>query len=137
MKKLLIALAMMVSTVCSAQTTETLTFSNLRAYDGDTVRTPLVVIKGLSSLSIRVKGIDTPEIRGQCDSEKVLAKKARDRLNEMLVGEVTVVPVSWDKYGGRFIASIYMKDGKSVADVLIAENLAYKYNGGQKRSWCK
>ena len=49
-------------------------------YDGDTCKfdipdVPDVFGKGLS---IRIRGIDTPEIRGKCENEKVLAKKAKE-----------------------------------------------------------
>ena len=111
-------------------------FVGLRAYDGDTIKTPIVALKGLPKLSIRIAGIDTPEIRGKCDYEKTQAIKARDRLNQLLEGEVTVTPLSWDKYGGRFIATVQDKDGRNVSEILITEGLARPYQGEKKLPWC-
>jgi hypothetical protein len=42
----------------------------------------------ISNMSVRVAGIDTPEIRGHCDAEKQLAIKARDRVLALLAGAV-------------------------------------------------
>ena len=133
MKKILVGIMLLLSFSASA---EELKFIGLRAYDGDTIRTPIVALKGLPKLSIRVQGIDTPEIRGKCDSEKIQALKARDRLNQLLDGEVTVIPIEWDKYGGRFIAKVLDKDGRNVSDILITEGLARPYQGEKKQPWC-
>ena len=58
----------------------------IRAYDGDTIT---VTIPGTHPLfgeriSIRVEGIDTPEIRGKCQQEKDLAYEARDFVRQIL-----------------------------------------------------
>ena len=135
MKKILILAILLILplTVIAEQ----LKFVGLKAYDGDTVRTPIRALKGLPTLSIRFYGIDTPEIRGACEYEKSLAIKARDRLNVILEGEVTVTPMGWDKYGGRFTATIHDMDGRNVAYVLIAEGLGRPYFGEKKQSWCE
>lgn len=49
-------------------------------YDADTLR---INIEGYppiagENISIRVNGVDAPEIRGKCDSEKIAAQKARE-----------------------------------------------------------
>ena len=133
MKKIFVAILLVLSFSAFA---EPMKFVGLRAYDGDTIKTPIVALKGLPKLSIRVDGIDTPEIRGKCDYEKQLAIKARDRLNQLLEGEVTVTPLSWDKYGGRFIAVVQDKDGRNVSEILITEGLARPYQGEKKLPWC-
>jgi micrococcal nuclease len=135
MKKIMIAL-MLVCGIAGAQ--ERLSFKGLKAYDGDTIKTTLAPLKGITPLSIRVYGIDTPEITGKCDKEKLLARKARDRLNLILKDEITVLPMDWDKYGGRFVATVFDKNGKNVGDILISEGLAVPYFGDKKISnWCK
>ncbi len=52
-------------------------------YDGDTLTVnahpwPQITIR----TSVRVAGIDAPEIRGQCDSEKAMAREARELARE-------------------------------------------------------
>ena len=134
MKKILFVLLLATSTLVSAQ--EVFKFKGLKNYDGDTITTPIIAIKGLPPLHIRVFGIDTPEIKGACPEEKALAKKAKERLAEILQDEVTIQPMDWDKYGGRFIATVYDKNGKNVAETLISEGLARPYFGEKKTPWC-
>ena len=44
----------------------------ISAYDGDTFRVDIAEIHPLIGLNlpIRLRGVDTPEIRGKCDQEK-------------------------------------------------------------------
>ena len=59
----------------------------VRNYDGDTVTVDLVDLRDIDldgtfaplwdNIGIRVAGVDTPEIRGKCPAEKVLAKEAK------------------------------------------------------------
>ncbi len=50
-------------------------------YDGDTLTVDAEPEPGLTArTSVRVDGIDTPEIRGGCPAEKALALQARDFL---------------------------------------------------------
>lgn len=110
---------------------------DLVAYDGDTIKTQLRPFEKLSPLSIRVRGIDTPELRGKCESEKVKAREAKAFMNTLLQGQiVTVVPYSWDKYGGRFVADVYDSKHVKIADIMIQSGHARPYSGGAKSSWC-
>jgi endonuclease YncB( thermonuclease family) len=57
-----------------------------RCYDGDTCTFTLPGIHPLfgEKISVRIAGIDTPEIRGKCDQEKTLVKEARDVVRGIL-----------------------------------------------------
>jgi len=48
-------------------------------YDGDTFRANIKDYPGIVGyrIGIRVNGIDTPEIRGKCEKEKLLAREAK------------------------------------------------------------
>ena len=106
-------------------------------YDGDTFR---IVIPGLPvfvrNMSIRIMGIDTPEMTGKTDKEKTLAKKAKEfTLNALKKAkEVIIDIIQPDKYGGRYDAHVYV-DGALLADALIEAGLAVEYDGGTKPSW--
>lgn len=97
--------------------------------DGDTIRR--------NGISIRVMGIDTPELRGRCDEEKALAIQARDRLAVIARRGVTIeVSPRRDRYG-RVLAVVRDRSGTDVAQILIAEKLARPYTGrGQRQGWC-
>lgn len=106
-------------------------------YDGDTLTVqanpwPSAYIR----TSVRVLGVDAPELRGKCEAEKAAAIAARDRLAELVAGRtVSLVNVEPDKYGGR-VDAIVMVDGTNVADLLIAEGHGRPYHGQRRQGWC-
>ncbi len=57
-----------------------------RCYDGDTCTFTIPGVHPLfgEKISVRIAGIDAPEIKGKCQKEKALAKKARDIVRGML-----------------------------------------------------
>ena len=106
-----------------------------RVYDGDTLYATLQLGFDIFKYSsIRVSGIDTPELRGSSPAEKVLARKARDRMKKLCGKEIWVESLNGgeaDKYG-RVLASVYQLDGTDIAAVLIKEGHAVKYDGSKK-----
>jgi len=108
-------------------------------YDGDTLSVnvpdwPPVVGE---RVPVRVRGIDTPEIRGRCAQEKAQARAARDVLRRMVndADRVTLRGVERGKYF-RLVATVFA-DGVNVADELIAQGLARRYDGsGPRAGWC-
>ena len=110
----------------------------LSAYDGDTITVEATIWSGMTWRgNVRVRGVDTPEIRGQCDREKALALAARDFVREMVVGQVvTLAGVEYDKYAGRVVAAVLLPDGRDLAETLIAAGHARPYEGGARQGWC-
>jgi endonuclease YncB( thermonuclease family) len=107
-------------------------------YDGDTFRVnisgwPAVVGE---SIPIRIKGIDTPEMRGKCQSEKDAARAAKQfsvaRLREGRVIELKAI--ERDKYF-RLLAEVWI-DGVSLGGQLIHAGFAVPYGGSTKVAWC-
>ena len=110
------------------------------AYDGDTI---YVEIPGLpeeiAKMSVRVRGVDTPEMRGKCESEKQLAQMARDYARQRLksASSVQFCEPEWGRYGGRVVASVRI-DGSPLDIELINQGLARPYDGKTKRQpWCQ
>ena len=107
-------------------------------YDGDTcyVLAPALP-EPLQKMSVRILGIDTPEMRAECAEEKKLALKGRELANKMFrsAEKIEFDNLKWDKYGGRVLADVYL-DGKSYKDEIINAGLARPYDGGTKESWC-
>ena len=104
--------------------------------DGDTFKARIPVWDGIEVVTaVRVRGIDTPELKGKCPAEKAMALEAKARLAVLLNGPVTLLHVEPDKYSGRVDADVSV-NGKSVAAVLIAEGLARPYTGGARQGWC-
>ena len=109
-------------------------------YDGDTFRVninsyPAIIGK---KMSIRVNGIDTPEMRGKCKQEKTLARKAKQLTVSKLRGAkvIELRNMQKGKYF-RIVADVYI-DNQKLADTLIENKLAVKYDGGKKlKDWCE
>ena len=106
-------------------------------YDGDTFTVDIDELDPIvgKKIRIRVNGVDTPEIKGKCDSEKELAIEARDYVNALLnnADEILLVNIKRGSFF-RIIADV-MVDGVNLADLLIDNNLGRVY-GGAKQSWC-
>lgn len=105
-------------------------------YDGDTFRIKVETKPNFTdSISVRIVGLDAPEIRGKCDREKSLAIKSRDNLRSLLKSKhVFLYDVKPDKYF-RIAAHAYTED-KNIAEIQISEGLGRSYYGGKRESWC-
>ena len=109
-------------------------------YDGDTFRVNIKDYPSIagSRIPIRINGIDTPEMRGKCTKEKTLAREAKQLTVKMLRNAkvIELRNMQRGKYF-RIVADVYA-DNQSLADKLIKNNLAVRYNGGTKvKDWCK
>ncbi len=112
----------------------------VRNYDGDTITFNLPGLHPIigEKISIRVNGIDTPEIKGKCEKEKYDAKQAREMVADILkdAEQVTLKNMERGKYF-RIAADIIV-DGENLADTLIDAGMAIRYNGGKKNhDWCR
>lgn len=108
-------------------------------YDGDSFT---VSIEGWprvigDAIGVRVAGVDTPELRGKCPAEKVLARKARAFTRSALLSAKTIElrNLRRDKYF-RILADVCI-DGEPLADQLISSGVGYRYEGGKKQGWCE
>jgi endonuclease YncB( thermonuclease family) len=107
-------------------------------YDGDTFKIDLPSMHPLfgDDLSIRLFGVDTPEMRGTTDEVKVLAKQAQQLTEKALKGasKIELRNPQRGKYF-RIVSEVWI-DGESLADILKAKGLAKDYDGeGTRPEW--
>lgn len=129
-KKLLLALVVSAAFSCPAYAYRTVTVT-----DGDSVILPA---QGMATgLRLRLVGADTPELNGRCPEERALAQEARSRLIELTRHGVTVQSeLEIDRYG-RILSRLFDRAGRDIAEVLISEGLAHRYDGkGPRATWC-
>lgn len=112
----------------------------MSVYDGDTIKVNIKNYPPIlgDKISIRINGIDTPEIRGKCELEKELAKKAKNALKKLINNskKVELRNMKRGKYF-RIVADVYI-DGISASEMLVEKKLAVFYDGGTKtKNWCK
>ena len=103
-------------------------------YDGDTITIVSYLGAELYKFSVRVLGVDTPEMRGSSEYEKKLAVKAKNFVKLMCLDKVVELKNHGKEKYGRVLADVFV-DGVSIGRKLIEADLAYEYSGGAKREW--
>jgi len=107
--------------------------------DGDSLRVRALIWVGQElETVVRLAGVDAPELRGKCASEREAAVRARSRLT-LLVGDgqVRLRDVRFDKYGGRVLASVESSRGEDMASRMVGDGLVRRYDGAARSSWCE
>ena len=116
----------------------------IKVYDADTITiASKLPYEGspLYRLSVRLNGIDTPEIKGKgiSDEEKEAAKNARDFVSNLVFNKyVRLENIESEKYG-RILADVYIGD-VHLNKLLLMERYAVSYDGGTKKkpnSWLR
>ena len=106
----------------------------VKVYDGDTITILSKLPYAESSLykfSVRLNGIDCPEIKGETAKEKQCAQLARDELSKLILNkQVILKDLKTEKYG-RILAEVYLDD-LHLNQYMIDKKLAVKYDGGTK-----
>ncbi|MEI9995927.1 MAG: thermonuclease family protein [Rhizomicrobium sp.] len=108
-----------------------------RVIDGDTFEASAFIwLDQQVTVRVRIVGIDAPELRARCDSERSRAEAARAYLSRRIEGgEVRLTAVRHDKYGGRVDAQVSDAAG-DIAAAMIRARLARSYDGGHRDGWC-
>ena len=110
----------------------------VRVIDGDTFEARVHLWPGLNiTTRVRLRGIDTPELKARCMDERIKAEAAHDALRAILdQGEVGITRVTFDKYGGRVLAEAFTRATPDVAAALIDAGAVRRYSGGKRDGWC-
>ena len=106
--------------------------------DGDTLEVRADIWLGVQlTVHVRMRGIDAPEVHGQCQREKDLAGAATDLLRKETTPLVTLRNISGDKYYGRVEADVTTApDGLDLATAMLASGLARPTTAGKRGDWC-
>jgi hypothetical protein len=106
-------------------------------YDGDTFTCDIDGLHPIvgERIGVRIRGIDTPEMRDQRPGIKAKAVRARDYLRRRLVTAevIELRRVERDKYF-RILADVHVDD-VLISRELVAKGLAKRYDGGTKSEW--
>ena len=109
-------------------------------YDGDTVKISIPGIAPIfgEKISVRVRGIDTPEKYGKKPCERELASSAQQFVESQLntSNVINLVEPDREKYF-RILANISY-DEQDLSALLLNNYLAVQYDGGTKPNtdWC-
>lgn len=114
----------------------------VKVYDGDTITiasklfnhsaTTVAAESPVYRFQVRLRGIDTPEMKTKSVVEKQLAQKSQTALSEFILHKiVSLADVGMDKYG-RILANVYYND-TNISKWMITEGHAVVYDGGKKQ----
>lgn len=107
----------------------------IKVYDGDTIiiaaKYPSTTDNTMYRFSVRLNGIDSPEIKGKTNAEKELARKSRDMLHDLIYNKVVSLEnVKTEKYG-RLLADVHFNN-TCINTWMLDNGLAIPYDGGTK-----
>jgi endonuclease YncB( thermonuclease family) len=110
----------------------------IRTIDGDTFEARVHLSPGGEFMTrVRLRGIDAPELKAQCEKEFRMAEAASAALQNLLTeGEVTIYNIGPDKYQGRVVADVATRRTPNVSGALLAGGFARAYDGGHRSGWC-
>jgi hypothetical protein len=108
----------------------------IKVYDGDTItiasRLPYQD-SPLYRFSVRLNGIDCPEIKGTNSFEKECAQIAKQVMTELVLNKLVILKnIKTEKYG-RILADVYI-DELYINEHMLEKRLAISYDGGKKDS---
>tara|TARA_B110000438_G_C15682929_1_gene593219 strand:- start:517 stop:975 length:459 start_codon:yes stop_codon:yes gene_type:complete len=106
----------------------------ISVYDGDTITIASKLPYRNSPVyrwSLRIYGIDCPEMRTRNETEKNIAQIAQKKLEGLILHKtVELKDIKYDKYG-RLLSDVYYNK-KSISDMMLTERLAVPYFGKKK-----
>lgn len=111
----------------------------LRVVDGDTIEVRAYIWLGQEVTTlVRLGGIDAPELKGKCESERAAAQRAKARIEEKLAGggEVILRNIRFEKYAGRVMSKVETDAGEDIGKALTREGYVHSYGGAKRAGWC-
>ena len=106
----------------------------IRNYDGDSI--VIEIDRGFGGRlkkTVRLHGVDTPELRGGTLATKALGRMARDHVTAFICTGTSVIFQSnmWNEKYGRALGDLVV-DGKSLSEDLLERRMAVQYDGGNR-----
>ena len=109
-------------------------FTVIKVRDGDTFIINIENVPDVfgKEIAVRIRGIDTPELKDEREEIKAIAIKAKEELEKLLYSgkKIILYNLGRDKYF-RLLASVKVGD-IDVAEYLIKKGLAKEYDGGAR-----
>ncbi|ULY68452.1 putative nuclease [Chlorella virus XW01] len=103
----------------------------IKVYDGDTITLGTILQGKPYKFSIRLEGIDAPELKTQNDTEKKAGYLVKSKLESLILNKMVKINITgYDKYG-RLLGKINYNN-ICINDWLLENKYCYKYTGQTK-----
>lgn len=110
-------------------------------YDGDTVKAVLDLGFGTRcDKSLRIQGIDAPEVRTRCPFQKYAALLVKQVLYQFMISRYDwqFLSTKRSKFEGRAIGQVFVPGHRTETDVgayLLRNQLVVPYQGNKRKEW--
>ena len=113
----------------------------VRVIDGDTIAATVDLWPNLEvSTHVRLRSVDTPELRAPAECERLLAHRARTFVLVWIAehDQVQLWDVGIGKFAGRTVGRLLALDsGQFLGDALLEAGHGREYDGGARPPWCE
>jgi micrococcal nuclease len=109
----------------------------IKVYDGDTITVAGKLPFNESPIyrfSVRLRSIDSPEIKGKSKKECEMAIQARDALHALIFGKIVELKNNGKEKYGRLLSDVYYNE-IHVNNWMLDKKHAVPYDGGKKVEW--
>ena len=112
----------------------------IKVYDGDTITIASKLPYENSPLyrfSVRLNGIDCPEIKGKTEEENQCAQLAKNELSNLILNKMVILKNTKTEKYGRILADVFVEINERNIHVnkhMLDKKLAVVYDGKTKKS---
>ncbi len=105
----------------------------IRVIDGDSLLVRVGIwIDQIVTVSVRLRGVDAPELRADCPAERGAARRAKLYLTAAIRDDRVILrDIESGVYHGRVLADVATLDGRNLSDGLLQAGLAVPYRRPQ------
>ena len=105
----------------------------IKVYDGDTITVVSYIDDILYKFSVRLKGVDCPELKSKNKEENEIACLVRNNLSKLILNDIVeLTNIESEKYG-RLLCDVY-HNKLHINKWLLDNNYAVVYEGKTKKS---
>lgn len=103
----------------------------IKVYDGDTITLGTILQGKPYKFSVRLEGIDAPELKTPNEIEKKAGYLVKSKLEDLILHQMVKININgYDKYG-RILGKVYLNN-LCINDWLLENKYCYQYTGKTK-----
>jgi endonuclease YncB( thermonuclease family) len=109
----------------------------VRVMDANTLKLNVAVWPGqVNQIILKVADIETPQTKGFCETERLMAREARAFTNSFLGRSVLLEDLQLSQKEGVYTATVKNDRGDDLARALMDAGYAVKFDEQKRSNWC-